>query len=372
MPSGDALLSPALTHAPLRLARNRVYRLWRGGALLDRFQGLPDPADGQTPEEWVGSTTVSRLPGRPADEGLSRALLPDGSTVQLKALIEAFPEAMLGAAHVARLGGELGVLCKLLDSAQRLAIQTHPDAAFARRHLDSPFGKTESWIVLATRRIDGEAPYILLGFRDGVTEEAFRTLVRTQDIPGQIAALNRVAVRPGEVYLVAAGTPHALGPGVFLVEVQEPSDWVVNAEYVFGGTVRTERQCFMGLDFDLGMRCFDYAAAGEAFVRRHRLVPSLIEEGAAGREECLIGPESTSCFSASRLTLRGAIPDRDRGRGYIGIVTEGRGRLQGPGMHFPLAAGSTFFVPAASRHDAYTADPGETLSVIKCFPPGSR
>jgi len=98
----------SLTRRPLPLARNRVYRLWRGGALLDRMQGQPDPADRNLPEEWVGSTTVSRLPGRPSDEGLSRITLPDGGAVVLKELIEAFPEAMLGAAHVAHLGPSWG------------------------------------------------------------------------------------------------------------------------------------------------------------------------------------------------------------------------------------------------------------------------
>jgi hypothetical protein len=53
----------SLTRRPLSLLRNRVYRLWRGGALPDCFQGQPDPADRNVPEEWVGSTTVSRLPG---------------------------------------------------------------------------------------------------------------------------------------------------------------------------------------------------------------------------------------------------------------------------------------------------------------------
>ena len=196
-----------LTRQPFLLAPNRVYRLWKGGELLDRLHGKPQPEDSLFPEEWVGSTTVTRLAGRPPDEGLSRVGTPDGSMVPLRALIEAFPEAMLGAAHVADYGKELGVLCKLLDAAMRLPIQCHPDRTFARQYLHSNFGKTESWLILATRTIDGTAPSILLGFRDGVTEAAFRRMVQTQDIPAQVAALNRLEVRPGEVYLVSAGTP---------------------------------------------------------------------------------------------------------------------------------------------------------------------
>ena len=333
-----------LARQPLPLARNRVYRLWRGGALLDRLQGQPDPADRNVPEEWVGSTTVSNLPGRPPDEGLSRIPLPGGSTVVLKDLIDAFPEAMLGAAHVAHMDAELGVLCKLLDSAERLAIQCHPSAAFVKRHLGSDFGKTEASLILATRSVDGVTPYMLLGFKDGVTEAEFRRMVRAQDIPAQRGALNRIEVQPGEVYLITPGMPHALGPGVFMIEVQEPTDLVVNTEYTYCGVQRMEAQCFMGLGFDLAMSCFDYEGTGMAYVARHRPVSRILEDGPAGSEEVLIGPEHTPCFGMARLTVRDRIPDRDRGQCYVGIVIEGRGRLCCPAGDTPLQAGTTCFI----------------------------
>lgn len=363
-----ASLAP-FTRQPLPLARNRVYRLWRGGALLDRLQGQMDPSDGNVPEEWVGSTTLSRLPGRPPVEGLSRVPLADGSTVALKDLIEAFPEAMLGASHVAHLGAELGVLCKLLDSAARLPVQCHPSAAFARQHLGSNFGKTEASLILATRSIDGATPYMLLGFKDGVTEADFRRIVAAQDIPAQIAALNRVEVKPGDVYLVGPGMPHALGPGVFMIEVQEPTDLVVNTEYLFCGIQRTEAQCFMGLGFDLGMSCFNYEGSGMAYVARQRLVSRIIEDNAAGLEEALIGPDHTGCFGMARLTVRDRIQDRDRGRCYVGIVLEGRGQLLCHAGDTPLQAGTTFFMPAASVHDGFHVEGERPLVVIKCFPP---
>lgn len=371
MSAQDLSALEALTLQPLPLLPNRVYRVWRGGALLDRLRGKPQPEDTHFPEDWVGSTTVTRLPGRPAEEGLSRVLLADGSSVLLKTLIETFPEAMLGTGHVARYGTELGVLCKLLDAGMRLSIQSHPDRAFARAHLHSDFGKTESWLVIGTRVINGERPSILFGFRDGVTEEEFRRITRAQDTQAQVEALNRLPVRPGEVYLVPAGTPHAIGSGVFVVEVQEPTDYVVNAEYTLGAIRRTEAQCFMGLGFDLGMRCFNYRAVGMDFVRQHTLTPRILSEDARGREEILIGPEDTPCFGAARLGVRGAVPDRDRGRCYVGIVIEGQGQLIGPGIAMPLQAGATFFIPAASRHETYQATPAFPLTLIKCFPPTS-
>ena len=369
MPLPELAALEGLTRQPLLLLPNRVYRVWQGGALLDRLQGKPRPEDSHFPEEWVGSTTVSRLPDRDPEEGLSRVALPDGSPVLLKSLVEAFPEAMLGAAHVARYGRQLGVLCKLLDSAVRLPIQCHPDRSFARQYLHSEFGKTEAWLIIDTRVINGVPPYILFGFRDGVTEEEFRRAVRAQDIPAQVAALNHLEVRPGQVYLVTAGTPHAIGPGVFMVEVQEPTDLVVNSEYTVGEIRRTEAQCFMGLSFDLGMRCFNYRAAGMEYARRHTLLPRTLQEDSQGHEEILIGPESTPCFGAARLTVRGTTPDRDRGRCYIGIVTEGRGQLTGPGCDVALHPGTTLCIPAVSQHQAYRALPDAPLTLIKCFPP---
>jgi mannose-6-phosphate isomerase len=302
---------------------------------------------------------------------LSRVSLPDGAAVVLKDLIEAHPQLMLGEKHVSRLGADLGVLCKLLDSAMRLPVQCHPDAAFARQHLGSNFGKTEASLILATRSIDGVSPYMLLGFREGVTEAEFRRVVQAQDIPAQIASLNRVQVQPGEVYLVSAGTPHALGPGVFMIEIQEPTDLVVNTEYVFCGLQRTEAQCYLGLGFDLGMRCFNHQAMGEEYVSRHRLSPRTLRDSRAGLEESLIGPEHTPCFGMDRVTVRDRVTDRDRGSCYIGIVIEGQGRLAGPGCDLPLQAGTTFFVPAASEHTAYEAAAGQTLRLVKCLPPRS-
>ena len=55
---------------------------------------------------------------------------------------------------MARFGTSTGLLVKLLDAAERLPVHAHPDRAFAREAFDSPFGKTEAWIVLDTR----EAP----------------------------------------------------------------------------------------------------------------------------------------------------------------------------------------------------------------------
>src|SRR5919204_332992 len=146
---------------PLRLEPTRVYRFYRGGAQLARFRG-GEAEDGSFPEDWVCSVTGATNAGRQqADEGLTR--LEDGRL--LREAVAQEPEAWLGRAHVERFGVTTGLLVKLLDPAERILVHTHPDRAFAASHLGSEFGKTEAWIVLATREGAGEA---FVGLREAV------------------------------------------------------------------------------------------------------------------------------------------------------------------------------------------------------------
>ena len=63
-----------------------------------------------------------------------------------------------------------------------------------------------------------------LGFRDEITADTLRGWFEAQDVAAMLAASNVLDVEPGDCVYVPAGTPHAIGEGVFMVEVQEPSD----------------------------------------------------------------------------------------------------------------------------------------------------
>ncbi|MBA3846832.1 MAG: class I mannose-6-phosphate isomerase, partial [Planctomycetes bacterium] len=236
--------------APLFFQPNRVWRCYTGGLLLDRFLGRGPGQDGYFPEEWLASITRAENGehSQGAEEGLSRLRRADGSPGPL----------MRGA-----IGDErLDVLCKFLDSAVRLPIQCHPDRAFARAHYRSEHGKTESWLILDTRRIDGEEPYLLIGFKPGIAPEAFARAVAAQDVRALEGMLNRIPVEPGDAYLIPGRVPHAIGPGVLMLEVQEPSDWVVQVERHCAGTRLSDQDMWGPLEPDVGLACFDYR--GEA------------------------------------------------------------------------------------------------------------
>jgi mannose-6-phosphate isomerase len=113
-------------------------------------------------------------------------------------------------------GGEFPLLVKLLFPNEKLSVQVHPDDAHAQK-LGQPRGKTECWYVLEAE--PGAA--VALGLKAGVTAEQVRAGVADGSME---SLLEWVPVAEGEMIFVDAGTVHAIGPGVVLLETQQTSD----------------------------------------------------------------------------------------------------------------------------------------------------
>lgn len=107
------------------------------------------------------------------------------------------------------------LLIKLIDSAQSLSIQVHPSDEYALKHENS-LGKTEMWIILDAK----EGSYINLGFNQDIKKEEFPELIKDDSI---LSYLNKIYVKPGDIYLIKPGTIHAIGEGITLLEIQESS-----------------------------------------------------------------------------------------------------------------------------------------------------
>jgi mannose-6-phosphate isomerase len=129
-------------------------------------------------------------------------------------LVRAEPEALLGADHLRRFGPDPGLLVKLLDAGERLGVHAHPGRSFARARLGSPWGKTEAWIILAAE--DGATVHV--GLREPLDGATLRRWVDDQDAGAMLAALHELPVRAGTALLVPAGTLHAIGAGILLLE----------------------------------------------------------------------------------------------------------------------------------------------------------
>ena len=197
----------------IKECETRVRRTYRGGALLDVFLGRQRGTDGFFPEDWISSFVEAKNRDYIPGEGITR--LEDG-----RLITDAVGGGMFGQGRT-----EPGVLIKLLDSGERLGIQVHPTDAYAKKLFGSDYGKTESWHVLSTRRINDEEPKVYLGFKPGLTRELWTEYYRTQNVNAMLNALHEIPVKPGDTILVAGGTPHAIGGGCMLLEIQQPSDY---------------------------------------------------------------------------------------------------------------------------------------------------
>lgn len=329
-----------MTTTPTKLPPNPIHHFYRGGPAIAKLRGFPLESD-HTPEEWIGSTAT--LFGE-AQRGLS--VLPDGTL--LRDAIAADPEAWLGTAHVERFGADPALLVKLLDAGERLPVHVHPDDAFAREHLGTKFGKTEAWIVL-----DAEPGALLhVGWRSDVDDETLRRWVDDQDREALLDALNPAPVTAGDALFVPAGVPHAIGEGVLIVELQQPTDMSILLEW--RGFADDEVAATLGLGWDVALGSVERHARDATELRGPR------PEGAVSE---LLPPAASPFFTAQSLDTAGGQVRLDAGFAVV-LVTEGAGTLAGK----QVTRGDALVVP----HAAGEVSAAGELKAIACRPPRSN
>ena len=177
-----------------------VYReyIWGGRRLR--------PAEERTAEAWVVFEGDRIASGALAGQTLGDAAARNG-------------EALLGSIPTARTGSRFPLLIKLLDCADWLSLQVHPDDRLAVE-LEGPgqFGKTEAWHFIEAN----PGSEILCGLQPGTQAGALEEAIRAGTL---LEHMRRIGVDPGSTIFIPAGMIHALGPGLLVYEVQQTSDW---------------------------------------------------------------------------------------------------------------------------------------------------
>lgn len=349
---------------PIKLEKNRVWRIYLGGKLLSEFCS-EGPGDGYFPEDWLASVVTANNPdreGKPEREGLSKCV--DGQ--YLKDIIDASPEECLGKKHIRDYGVNFGVLTKFLDSAERLPIQVHPDKTAAKNLFHSDYGKTEAWYILDGRKINGEEPYILMGFKEDVSKEQLHDLFDKQDIPTLAELMHKIPVKSGDVFIIKGGTPHAIGPGCFLLEIQEPTDYTISLEKCNTlGEKLPDFLCHMGIGFDKMFDCFHYIKHSyEGVLDDFKLKPTVTEDNDAYKITTLISYEDTPCFSLRRIDVKQSFTRKYSDAKPSALVCiDGEGIIGGNS----IMKGDCMFVPVAADKFEYNTENGIVL--LECLPP---
>lgn len=188
---------------PLRFERLCLEKVW-GGRALASVLGIALPGQGPIGETWEVSDRR---------EHISRVASGQFKGTTLRDLMRDHRAALLGESRSAA-DGSFPLLIKLLDAREALSIQVHPHALTRKAGEET---KTESWYILAATP---EAK-LYFGLRPGVTREQLAAHAGRRSI---LDCVGEHSVRAGDFVFVPAGTVHAIGGGITLIEIQENAD----------------------------------------------------------------------------------------------------------------------------------------------------
>jgi mannose-6-phosphate isomerase len=317
---------------PSVLPPNVLRHFYAGGPRIAALRGIELPDD-HMPEEWIGAVNTT------FDGSRGLAHLEDGTV--LRDALAADPEAYLGPEHVARWGADPNLLVKLLDAGERLPVHFHPARAFAREHLGIDHGKTEAWIILEAE----PGASVHAGFAENVDAATVRRWVDDQDSDAMLGALRELTVRAGDAILVPAGTPHAIGAGILLVELQEPTDLSIMLEW--RPFPLTEDEARLGLDWDVALQALDRTGYDDE---------RLASLTTPGERPSILGHGADPYFRAERLQ-GGA--ELDPGFSVL-VALEGEGTLATEAGEQPFARGTAVLLP-------YAAGPAELRGDVEAI-----
>ncbi len=191
---------------PLKFKPIYKERIW-GGRKIETAFGKKLPEGEKIGESW-------ELSGVDGDVSVvSNGQLKGNS---LQELIEIYMGDLVGDKVFDKYGEEFPLLIKLIDAADNLSIQVHPDDKLAAERHHS-FGKTEMWYVVGHE----QGAELYLGFNQPVTKEKYLEYLNA----GRLAELlTAYKVQDGDSYFIPAGTIHAIGKGLLIAEIQQTSD----------------------------------------------------------------------------------------------------------------------------------------------------
>lgn len=347
-----------LVNKPIFFERNRVYRIYKGGKTFTSIfrDGSDDGRDNYFPEEWVASCVKAINPVYFGErDGVSKI---KGTDIFFDDLIKEYKEEILGPR-------KYDCLVKFLDSATRLPFQVHPDKEFSKRHFDSEYGKTEAWLVVATR----PNAKLYFGFKERTTKDELSELETRSETEKNIMGelLSGVDVKVGDVWLIKAGLIHAIGAGCTIIEVQEPTDFTIQPERWCGDYHISEQEEYIGLKKDEALDAIDFDVYGEAAKKYASVTPKIIESRDGYKKEGLISYSDTPCFAENRHTVFNGGEFKLSYAPSVYICLEGNAYICSEGYKQPIKSGDYFFLPYICENKfSITSD--DYSVIIECLP----
>ena len=301
---------------PLKFTPILKERLWGGSALAEKFHKTDD-----TQTKFGESWEISDI-----EDDIS--VVKNGFLAEndLQELIETYMGELVGEAVFEKYGLGFPLLIKIIDAQEDLSVQVHPDDTLAQERYGQN-GKTEIWYIIHAEENTG----IYLGFNKPVEKQDYIDAVQKKEVA---TLLQFYPVKKGDLFFIPAGTVHALGKGVQVAEIQQPSD--------------------------VTYRIFDWNRVDASGMPRELHVPEALEAiHFNDNEKYKIEYEekfntTSTLFRSEFFNINAVIFDQPLQKNYTNIdsfvvylCVEGEVHLFGDDFHEVLNAGETALIPAA-------------------------
>lgn len=301
---------------PISFVPQLQYRLW-GGNKLSTQLNKKDQGENNG-ESWEISAV-------PEFESVIANGLLKGKT--LNAIIDSYPEELMGKAVVDQFGKTFPLLIKFIDAKIPLSVQVHPNDELAKERHNS-FGKNEMWYILDAEP-DAE---LIMGFNQEIDKQQYQKLLKENRVE---EVLHREKVSAGDVVYIPTGRIHAIGGGVLLAEIQQSSDVtyrVYDYNRVDAQTGKTRE-----LHNDLALDALDFSVQKTHkidYPKKVNQVNTIIET-----------PYFNTSFLPVNGTLKREYPNCDSFR--VLMCVSGSLSIIYAEEEYPLANGSCLLIPAA-------------------------
>jgi mannose-6-phosphate isomerase len=327
-------MQPSSSLGPLRFERVALEKIW-GGRALERLLGLRLPGSGPVGETW-------EICDR-AEHNSLVAFGPERGTA-LRDLVRLHAEELLGRSRPSP-EGSFPLLVKFLDAREALSLQVHPHERTRIAHEEK---KSECWYVLEA----APEARIWLGLVPGTTRATLAGCAANAAITEHVLEW---PVHTGDFVHVPAGTVHAVGAGVTLVEIQENAD-ITHRLYDWDrkGSDGKARP----LQVADALRAIRYDAPrpdGPRPASWHELRPGLRHAELCRCEE----------FSVELVDAADEAELETHDRALVVVVLAGAGRLHSEHHDVAIETGDTWLVPAATGRARFEALGGLRLLLAR-------
>jgi mannose-6-phosphate isomerase len=227
--------------------------------------------------------------------------------------------------------GVFPLLVKFIFPTDKLSIQVHPDDAYASIHETAAGGrgKTEMWHIVSAE----SGAQVLLGLKPQVSKQDFLEGLEKHTLESLFL---HQQVSAGDTFFVPAGTPHTIGPGMVICEVQQTSDLTYRV-YDYGRVDSSGNQRELHVGKALEVTKFGRPTVG-------KVAPLPLPHESVKKALLAACP----FFATERWELHSPVRSTaSRSHFALIVILEGSGSLNWQDSSAPYSPGHCWFIPAS-------------------------